>query len=57
VARIPLSVTDAQFRQYFEQFGQVQVRSYAFALVLETCLVLCFVHVLEEHASSQERLP
>ena len=26
VARIPLSVSDAQFRQYFEQFGHVQVR-------------------------------
>ena len=25
VARIPLSVGDAQFRQYFEQFGHVQV--------------------------------
>ena len=27
VARIPLSVSDAQFRQYFEQFGHVQVRA------------------------------
>jgi hypothetical protein len=27
VARIPLSVGDAQFRAYFEQFGQVQVGS------------------------------
>ena len=57
VARIPLSVSDVQFRQYFEQFGHVQVGCRFAPSLLRTCLQDCRHRACSVPLSARRALP